>query len=129
VELSLRLSANNKAPGLNGIPYELWKVLDSRHRTRVFQGKPSFDVVVALQVIYNDIEDNRIVFGTGFSKSWMVPLYKKNNPADIANYRHIFLLTADVSTEGADRKFSVLGCFQRIPYISVSSSPIHIETK
>jgi hypothetical protein len=38
-------------------------------------------------------------------------------------------LTADVSTEGADRKFSVLGCFQRIPYISVSSSPIHIKTK
>jgi hypothetical protein len=38
-------------------------------------------------------------------------------------------LTADVSTEGADRKFSVLGCFQRIPHISVSSSPIHIKTK
>jgi hypothetical protein len=40
-----------------------------------------------------------------------------------------YLFTADVSTEGADRKFSVLGCFQRIPYISVSSSPIHIKTK
>jgi hypothetical protein len=38
-------------------------------------------------------------------------------------------ITADVSTEGADRKFSVLGCFQRIPYISVSSSPIHIKTE
>jgi hypothetical protein len=37
-------------------------------------------------------------------------------------------LTADVSTEGVDRKFSVLGCFQRIPYISVSSPPIHIKT-
>jgi hypothetical protein len=37
--------------------------------------------------------------------------------------------TADVSTEGADRKFSVLVCFQRIPYISASSSPIHIKTK
>jgi tetratricopeptide (TPR) repeat protein len=39
------------------------------------------------------------------------------------------IFTADVSTEGADRKFSVLGCFQRIPYISVSSSSIHIKTK
>jgi hypothetical protein len=38
-------------------------------------------------------------------------------------------ITADVSTEGADRKFSVLGCFQRIPYISISSSLIHIKTK
>jgi hypothetical protein len=37
-------------------------------------------------------------------------------------------ITADVSTEGADRKFSILGCFQRIPYISVSSSPIHVLT-
>jgi hypothetical protein len=40
-----------------------------------------------------------------------------------------YYITADVSTEGADRKFSVLGWFQRIPYISVSSSPIHIKTK
>jgi hypothetical protein len=38
-------------------------------------------------------------------------------------------ITANVSTEGADRKISVLGCFQRIPNISVSSSPIHIKTK
>jgi hypothetical protein len=26
-------------------------------------------------------------------------------------------ITADVSTEGADQKLSVLGCFQRIPYL------------
>ncbi|KAJ7107569.1 hypothetical protein C8R44DRAFT_595781, partial [Mycena epipterygia] len=30
VELALKMSANNKAPGLNGIPYEVWRVLDSR---------------------------------------------------------------------------------------------------
>jgi hypothetical protein len=38
-------------------------------------------------------------------------------------------VTADVSTEGVDRNFSFLGCFQRIPYISVSSSSIHLKTK
>jgi hypothetical protein len=37
--------------------------------------------------------------------------------------------TADVSTDGADQKVSVLGSFQRIPYISASSSLIHIRTK
>jgi hypothetical protein len=36
-------------------------------------------------------------------------------------------ITAVVSTEGADQKSSVLGCFQRIPGISVGSAPIHVK--
>jgi hypothetical protein len=37
------------------------------------------------------------------------------------------MLTAVVSTEGADQKYSVLGHFQRIPGISVGSAPIHVK--
>jgi hypothetical protein len=37
------------------------------------------------------------------------------------------LLTAIGSTEGADQNLSILGCFQRIPNISVSSAPIHMK--
>jgi hypothetical protein len=38
-------------------------------------------------------------------------------------------ITAIGSTEGASGKNSVLGCFQRIPDISVSSYPIHIKNR
>ncbi|KAJ7098801.1 Endonuclease/exonuclease/phosphatase, partial [Mycena belliarum] len=95
VELSLKLSANNKAPGLNGIPYEVWRILDSRFQTKMYQQKPAFDIVGALQIVFNDIETYGVVPTTGFAKSWMAPLYKKNDPADIVNYRPISLLNTD----------------------------------
>jgi hypothetical protein len=47
-------------------------------------------------------------------------------PIITAMERH---LTANCSTEGADRKSAVLGCFQRIPGISVSSTPIPLKPR
>ncbi|KAK6972174.1 Endonuclease/exonuclease/phosphatase [Favolaschia claudopus] len=35
VQRALKMSANNKAPGLDGIPYEVWRILDDRYRTDV----------------------------------------------------------------------------------------------
>ncbi|KAJ7026422.1 hypothetical protein C8F04DRAFT_966373, partial [Mycena alexandri] len=95
VRNALKLSSNFKAPGLDGILYELWKTLDARCTTATAQEKPAFDIIKIMHRVYNDIEKNGIVIGTKFSESWMCPLYKKNDKADIANYRPISLLNTD----------------------------------
>jgi hypothetical protein len=49
-------------------------------------------------MVYNDIETHGVAQGTGFAKSWMAPIYKKNDPANITNYRPISLLNTDYKT-------------------------------
>jgi hypothetical protein len=95
VRYALRKSSNYKAPGLDRITYEVWKILDQRYESRKAAGRPAFDILGAMHKVYNDIEKYGMVKGTGFSKSWMCPLYEKNDKANIANYRPISLLNTD----------------------------------
>ncbi|KAJ3971322.1 hypothetical protein EV361DRAFT_800304, partial [Lentinula raphanica] len=94
-EQALTLSANYKAPGIDGITYETWKILDGRYTNALAHEKQTFDIIDALQRVYNDIELNGMAPNTNFSESWLCPLYKKNDRACMANYRPISLLNTD----------------------------------
>ncbi|KAJ7349252.1 hypothetical protein DFH08DRAFT_619671, partial [Mycena albidolilacea] len=67
IQYVVRKSASYKAPGLDGIPYELWRILEQRNESRKAEDKRGFDIVGVLHRLYNDIETHGIVKGTGFS--------------------------------------------------------------
>ncbi|KAF5324177.1 hypothetical protein D9619_011162 [Psilocybe cf. subviscida] len=95
IESSIHHLPPGTAPGLDGLPHELWKSVLDRHLTLSKAGKETFDPIYTLRVVFNNI----IEFGTnpnsGFAEGWMCPLYKKNDRTDIANYRPITVLNAD----------------------------------
>ncbi|KAJ3846658.1 hypothetical protein EV368DRAFT_52478 [Lentinula lateritia] len=76
VDEALRLSANYKAPGLDGICYEIWKLINARFKNAEAHQKRALNIIHVLQWVYNDIEIYGMTTGTGFSER-MCPLYKK----------------------------------------------------
>ncbi len=95
VQEALELSANNKASGPNGILYEVFKIINAWYKISLKEGESGFDVIKVLQLVFNDVKKHGVCPGTGFAESWMCPLYKKNDRAEIANYRSISLLNSD----------------------------------
>ena len=92
---ALQLSASGKAPGINGITYEVWKFLDMKYMEDYKSENPSFNIIEVMTKVFNDIETHGLIKDSNFAKSWMCPLYKKNDKAEIANYRPISLLNTD----------------------------------
>jgi hypothetical protein len=76
---ALYSSKVNSATGFDGIPYELWKQLDQKHKSNQTEDKPSFDIVKTLTKIINDIQQKGIDEQSEFTLGWMCPIYKKKD--------------------------------------------------
>jgi hypothetical protein len=85
----------NSAAGIDGIPYELWKQLDQKHKSDQAEDKPSFDIVKTLTKIINDIQQKGVDEQSEFTLGWMCLIYKKKDRTEIENYRPITLLNTD----------------------------------
>ncbi|KIJ50584.1 hypothetical protein M422DRAFT_245210 [Sphaerobolus stellatus SS14] len=81
---SIKTLPNGTAAGLDGIPYELWKMLMQKHKRDSAKDQPAFDVVQLLTSLFNNIELMGISDDTHFNKGWMCPLYKKGDHTNIA---------------------------------------------
>ncbi|KAF5313488.1 hypothetical protein D9611_008631 [Ephemerocybe angulata] len=91
---------NDKAPGLDGLPIELWKALTKRP-SEISEDEDEEtvrDAALLLKVAFNDIIEYGVEEGTEFNAGWMSPIHKKKNKADIANYRPITILNTDYKT-------------------------------
>ena len=95
VTVALHSSKNGTATGLDGLPYELWKLLHDQHNQLAKQNKPSFNIIKCLTLIYNHIQTLGTLEETNFLISWMCPLYKKKDQTKIENYHPIMLLNTD----------------------------------
>ncbi|KAL1761248.1 Endonuclease/exonuclease/phosphatase, partial [Schizophyllum commune] len=90
---ALKFSKNGSSPGIDGIPYEFWKVLNERAiQDSRQEDKPVFDVAMLLLEAFADVKSHGISEKSAFTEGWMCPLYKKGERTKIANYRPITLL-------------------------------------
>ena len=96
VELAMKRSANEKSPGLDGIPTEIWKLLHQQYKSAKNGERKKFcNITEVMAHIFNDIAQHGIMEGTDFNEGWMCPIYKKKEADNIANYRPIMVLNTD----------------------------------
>ena len=89
---------NDRATGLDGIPYEFWRKLQEEYQKDSADNQmsdKSFNIAKTLTLVFNDIENHGLIEGSRFAEGWLCPLFKKNDCRDIANYRPITILNSD----------------------------------
>ncbi len=89
-------AANNKAPGLDGLPTEVWKTYLRWYVADVKKGAPAIDMARALACVFNDVATYGMIPESEFAEGWICPIYKlKKDLREIVNYRPITLLNSD----------------------------------
>jgi len=83
VSKALQRTKDGTATGLDGCPYELWKILEKRHNKLQHRNTPSFDVIKALTLLFQDVQEHGVDDRTEFTTGWMCPLFKKKDPTEI----------------------------------------------
>ena len=98
---ALKKSSNDKAPGLDGIPVELWKLLNDQYTSAkkndddIDNKKKKCNIIWILTQVFKDIESHGTDTNAKFNEGCVSPIYKKKDPENIANYRPITLLNTD----------------------------------
>lgn len=106
VSNALKTCGCGRAPGIDGIPYELWKHLQALYAIEQKSNKQAkkkgkrtkdeaLDIVGLLMRIFQDIQKHGLTPNSTFTEGWIIPLYKKNDKREITNYRPITLLNSD----------------------------------
>jgi hypothetical protein len=95
VKTALKCTKNRTAMGTDGCPYELWKALNTKYDNNTSAGKPGFNIIKVLTIVYKDIQINGLNEKSNFALGWMCPIYKKKDPTEISNYQPITLLNTD----------------------------------
>ena len=95
VRYAIKKTNNEKAPGLDGIPIELWKSMDDQYKSDKSNPKKKCNIIWCLTQAFSDVETNGINPTSKFNEGCISPIYKKKDPDDIANYRPITLLNTD----------------------------------
>ncbi|KAF5337639.1 hypothetical protein D9757_015092 [Collybiopsis confluens] len=91
----IRISKKGKAAGIDGLPTELYQMLQNLHKDKVNPGDKIPNIVEVLTSVFNEIEKFGTVPKTEFTEGWMRPIYKKKERNNIATYRPITVLNFD----------------------------------
>ncbi len=75
---ALKLSKTGKSPGLDGLPYEFFRMLDIKFQQNK---ETAFDIMSLLAKLFTHIESYGITEGTNFNEGWLCPFYKKGDKA------------------------------------------------